>query len=54
MIIEVSITAATLREARDKLEYIAMAIDQGEFSANCTRQQQEEFGGTILVTSSPE
>lgn len=47
--VEIDLKAASLQEARDTLEQIAADIEGGVFSAMCTKDQREEYGGSVFV-----
>jgi hypothetical protein len=48
--VTIDIDAMSLSDARELLEVIAADIERGKFSACCTKEQQDKYGGAVFVT----
>ena len=52
--VSIDIRAENLEEAKEMLGIIALNIPHGVFSAGCSKEQQELYGGTVFVTGGVE
>jgi hypothetical protein len=47
--IHIDIKCDDRQKAREMIEEIAANINNGAFAANCTKENQEYYGGTVFV-----
>ena len=52
--VSIDIRAGSLEKAKEMLEAIALDISCDVFSAGCSKEQQELYGGTVFVTGGVE
>ena len=50
--IDIDIKANSLEDARELIEEIARDVENDKFGAACTKEMQEQYGGSVFVTES--